>query len=126
MMPFAAFVFMLAGLSSMGMPGFAGFWAEFNIFMGMWDRFPLISILAAVSIPITAAYILRAVYTVFFGEVKDPSFFKLPKLTWQEYVGAIDPGGSASDRRPVPRHPDRNDRQRRASRLRRRCSRRER
>jgi NADH-quinone oxidoreductase subunit M len=87
-MPFAALVFILAGLSSMGMPGFAGFWAEFNIFMGMWDRFPLISILAAISIPITAAYILRAVYTVFFGPVKDPSFFELPKLTWQEYAGA--------------------------------------
>jgi NADH-quinone oxidoreductase subunit M len=87
-MPFAAVVFVLAGLSSMGMPGFAGFWAEFNIFMGMWDRFPLISILAAVSIPITAAYILRAIYVVFFGEVKDPSFFHLPKLTWQEYTGA--------------------------------------
>jgi NADH-quinone oxidoreductase subunit M len=87
-MPFAAVVFVLASLSSMGMPGFAGFWAEFNIFMGMWDRFPLISLLAAISIPITAAYILRAVYIVFFGEVKDASFFKLPKLTWQEYTGA--------------------------------------
>jgi len=87
-MPFAVLVFVLAGLSSMGMPGFAGFWAEFNIFMGMWDRFPLIAILAAVSIPITAAYILRAIYVVFFGEVKDSSFFKLPKLTWQEYTGA--------------------------------------
>jgi NADH-quinone oxidoreductase subunit M len=87
-MPFAAFVFILAGLSSMGMPGFAGFWAEFNIFMGMWARFPLIAILAAISIPITAAYILRAIYGVFFGEVRDPSFLKLPPLTWQEYTGA--------------------------------------
>jgi NADH-quinone oxidoreductase subunit M len=87
-MPFAAVVFILAGLSSMGMPGFAGFWAEFNIFMGMWQRFPLITILAAISIPITAAYILRAIYTVFFGPVKDPSFYQLPKLTWQEMVGA--------------------------------------
>ena len=87
-MPFAGVVFILAGLSSMGMPGLAGFWAEFNIFMGMWQRFPLITVLAAISIPITAAYILRAVHTVFFGPVKDPSFFKLPKLTWQEYAGA--------------------------------------
>jgi NADH-quinone oxidoreductase subunit M len=87
-MPFAAFVFILAGLSSMGMPGFAGFWAEFNIFMGMWQRYPLIAILAAISIPITAAYVLRAVYTVFFGELKNQSFLKLPQLTWQEYVGA--------------------------------------
>jgi NADH-quinone oxidoreductase subunit M len=87
-MPFAAFVFILAGLSSMGMPGFAGFWAEFNIFMGMWARYPLIAILAAISIPITAAYVLRAVYTVFFGELKDQGFLKLPPLTWQEYAGA--------------------------------------
>jgi NADH-quinone oxidoreductase subunit M len=87
-MPFAAFVFILAGLSSMGMPGFAGFWAEINIFMGMWSRYPLIAILAAISIPITAAYVLRAVYTVFFGELRDPSFLKLPPLTWQEYTGA--------------------------------------
>jgi NADH-quinone oxidoreductase subunit M len=87
-MPFAAFVFILAGLSSMGMPGFAGFWAEFNIFMGMWERYWWVDILAAISIPITAAYVLRAVYVVFFGELKDQSFLKLPKLTWQEYVGA--------------------------------------
>jgi NADH-quinone oxidoreductase subunit M len=72
----------------MGMPGFAGFWAEFNIFMGMWERYWWMAILAAISIPITAAYVLRAVYVVFFGELKDQSFLKLPKLTWQEYVGA--------------------------------------
>jgi NADH-quinone oxidoreductase subunit M len=89
-MPFAAVVFIIAGLSSMGMPGLAGFWAEFNIFMGMWERYPLITILAAISIPITAGYILRAIYTVFFGDVKSPAFLTLPKLTWQEYaVGAI-------------------------------------
>ncbi|MFL5801853.1 MAG: NuoM family protein [Roseiflexaceae bacterium] len=87
-LPFAAFVFILAGLSSMGMPGFAGFWAELNIFMGMWARYPLIAILAAISFPITAAYILRAIYIVFFGELRDQSFLKLPPLTWQEYTGA--------------------------------------
>jgi NADH-quinone oxidoreductase subunit M len=88
-MPFAAVMFILGGLSSMGMPGFAGFWAEFNIFIGVWEKYPLIAIIAAISIPITGAYILRAVYAVFFDEVKDPEFLKLPKLTWQEYSGAI-------------------------------------
>lgn len=87
-MPFAAVMFALGGFSSMGMPGFAGFWAEFNIFIGLWERYPLIAVIAAISIPITAAYILRAVYQVFFGEVKDPHFFEMPKLTWQEYTGA--------------------------------------
>jgi NADH-quinone oxidoreductase subunit M len=88
-MPFAATMFVIGGLSSMGMPGFAGFWAEFNIFLGVWERYPLIAIIAALSIPITGAYILQAVYRVFFGEVQNTEFLKLPKLTWQEYTGAV-------------------------------------
>jgi NADH-quinone oxidoreductase subunit M len=87
-MPFAAVMFILGGLSSMGMPGLAGFWAEFNIFIGVWERYPLIAVIAVLSIPITGAYILRAIYQVFFAEVSNPEFFKLPKLTWQEYTGA--------------------------------------
>src|SRR5919202_3360356 len=88
--PFAALLFLIGGFSSMGMPGFAGFIAEFNIFLGVWQRFPIVAVLAAISIPITAAYILRVTRQVFFGEVKDRHFFELPKLTWQEYTaGAI-------------------------------------
>lgn len=89
-MPFAAFLFILGGFSSMGMPGTGGFYAEFNIFLGVWERFPLIAVLAGISIPITAAYILRVVRQVFFGEIRNPEFRRLPKLTWQEYAaGAI-------------------------------------
>ncbi len=88
-MPFAAVVFIIGGLSSMGMPGLAGFWAEFAIFIGVWERYPLIAIIAVLAIPITGAYILRATYQVFFGEVQDPHFLELPKLTWQEYSGAV-------------------------------------
>lgn len=84
--PFAALLFLIGGFSSMGMPGTAGFFAEFNIFVGVWQRFPIVAILAAVSIPITAAYILRVTRQVFFGEVPDPHFWELPKLTWQEYA----------------------------------------
>jgi NADH-quinone oxidoreductase subunit M len=73
----------------MGMPGLAGFWAEFNIFTGLWNRYPLVAVIAALSIPVTAAYILRALYQVFFGEVANPTFLKLPRLTWQEYTGAL-------------------------------------
>ena len=72
----------------MGMPGLAGFWAELNIFIGMWARYPLIAILAALSIPITAGYILRATYAVFFGAVR-PQFAHVPKLTWQEYASGV-------------------------------------
>lgn len=88
-MPFAAVMFILGGLSSMGMPGFAGFWAEFSIFIGVWETHPVVAIIAAVAIPVTAAYILRAVLQVFFGKVSDPEFHHLPKLTWQEYTAGV-------------------------------------
>lgn len=85
-MPFAAVVLIIGGFSSMGMPGTAGFFAEFNIFVGVWQRFPLVALIAAISLPITAAYILNVIRQVFFGEVKDPHFLTLPRLTWQEYT----------------------------------------
>jgi NADH-quinone oxidoreductase subunit M len=87
--PFAAFMFIIGGFSSMGMPGTAGFFAEFNIFLGVWERFPLIAVLAGIAIPITAAYILRVIRQVFFGEVRNPEFRRLPKLTWQEYTSGV-------------------------------------
>jgi NADH-quinone oxidoreductase subunit M len=68
-MPFAGFAFIIGGLVSMGMPGFSGFIAEFPIFMGVWRSYPIVAIIAVISIVITAAYILRAVSRVFFGEL---------------------------------------------------------
>ncbi len=69
-MPFAAVAFIIGGLVSMGMPGFSGFIAEFPIFMGLWNGgYAWIAIVAAISIAVTAAYILRAVGRVFFGEL---------------------------------------------------------
>jgi NADH-quinone oxidoreductase subunit M len=85
-LPWAVVAFIIGGLVSMGMPGLSGFVAEFPIFLGVWQGgaldlgnwpvfglnpasfYPLIAILAATGIVITAAYIMRAVGKVFFGE----------------------------------------------------------
>jgi NADH-quinone oxidoreductase subunit M len=53
-MPLAGIAFIIAGLVSMGMPGFSGFIAEFPIFMGLWQSQPIVAIIAAISIVITA------------------------------------------------------------------------
>jgi len=80
--PTVTIAFIIGGLVSMGMPGFSGFIAEFPIFMGVWGEKPLwnppawagagfknwIAIVAAISIVITAAYIIRLIRRVFFGE----------------------------------------------------------
>lgn len=83
-MSWGAVAFVIGGLVSMGMPGLSGFIAEFPIFVGLWEGNGLnvtgvfdlnpanyyrwVAIIAAPAIVITAAYIIRAVGTVFFGE----------------------------------------------------------
>lgn len=66
-MPVAAVGFIIAGLVSMGMPGFSGFTAEFPIFMGAWKVMPLVAIIAVVGVLVTAGYILLVIRRVFFG-----------------------------------------------------------
>ncbi len=70
-MPLVTIAFIIGGLVSMGMPGFSGFVAEFPIFMGLWRSFPWIAIVAAISIVITASYIIRIITKVFFGEMPE-------------------------------------------------------
>ena len=61
--------FIIGGLVSMGMPGLSGFVAEFPIFMGVWERMPIIAIIAIISIVVTAGYIMLVIRRVFFGEM---------------------------------------------------------
>lgn len=70
-MPMVAIAFIIGGLVSMGMPGFSGFIAEFPIFMGVWKSYPIIAIIAAISIVITASYIIRVVGRVFYGKMPE-------------------------------------------------------
>jgi len=70
-MPLVGIAFIIGGLVSMGMPGFSGFVAEFPIFMGLWQSQPIVAIIAAFSIVITAGYIMRVIGRVFFGEMPE-------------------------------------------------------
>src|SRR5574339_1231454 len=54
-MPFATVGFIIGGLVSMGMPGFSGFVAEFQIFMGVWASRWFVAVIASIYIVITAA-----------------------------------------------------------------------
>jgi len=68
-LPLVAIAFIIGSLVSMGMPGFSGFIAEFPIFLGLWRVAPLAAIIAVFGIVITAAYLMRVVGRVFFGEM---------------------------------------------------------
>jgi NADH-quinone oxidoreductase subunit M len=66
-LPFAAVTFVLAGLASMGMPGFSGFVAELQVLLGAWKAFPWLAVLTGLGVLIGAAYVLRAMQQAFFG-----------------------------------------------------------
>ncbi|MFQ5825868.1 MAG: NuoM family protein [Dehalococcoidia bacterium] len=66
----AAF-FTVAGLTSMGLPGLSGFVAEFLVFVGAFQTYPIFGALGIVGAAITAVYILRLLAKVFFGPL-DP------------------------------------------------------
>lgn len=90
-MPFISTVFVIAGLCSLGLPGFSGFVAEMTIFMGSWENtgwlYRLATILACASIVVTAVYILRATGKVIMGPVKEDDL-QLTDATWNEKLAA--------------------------------------
>ncbi len=93
-LPQPAIGFIVAGLASMGMPGFLGFIAEVQVFLGLWRAaslawwYPLVAIVSAVGILGTAAYILRVVQKVFFGEMK-PAYADLPRVRVLDSVALV-------------------------------------
>src|SRR5882672_5085616 len=70
-MPFAAVTFVVAGLASMGMPGFSGFVAEFQVLVGAWKAWPTFAVLAGVGILVGVAYTLRVVGKAFYSDATD-------------------------------------------------------
>ena len=85
--PFISTVFVIAGLCSLGLPGFSGFVAEMTVFMGSWQRpetmYKVATILACASIVVTAVYILRAAGKTVMGPLSN-TFNGITDATWNE------------------------------------------
>jgi NADH-quinone oxidoreductase subunit M len=88
-LPFAAVTFVIAGMASMGLPGFSGFVAELMILIGAWQYSPILAICVGIGIIIGVVYVWRAMQKAFFAEVEAvaeaPS---LPPITMPERIGA--------------------------------------
>lgn len=91
--PFISVVYVIAGLASLGLPGFSGFVAEMNIFTGAFlheNMFYRIATIVSISaIVVTAVYILRVVGIMLMGEIKNPHFQTLEAATWFEKAGIM-------------------------------------
>jgi NADH-quinone oxidoreductase subunit M len=91
--PFLGVVYVIAGLASLGLPGFSGFVAEMTIFVGAFQHVDVfhrvITIVAASSIVITAVYILRVVGILLLGPIKNDHFLHLDDAKWYERISTI-------------------------------------
>lgn len=91
-MPWLATSFYIAGLASLGLPGFSGFIAEAHVFMGGFFGNPwssvipgrVMTVLAAMSIVVTAVYVLRGLGKVFLGPVQDSHHEHLTDASFTE------------------------------------------
>jgi NADH-quinone oxidoreductase subunit M len=94
LLPFAAITFVLAGLASMGMPGFSGFPAELTILVGTWNTSHTWAVFAACGILVAAAFTLRVIQVSFFGTTEDAAAEVVTPshcvpITWPEKLGAL-------------------------------------
>jgi NADH-quinone oxidoreductase subunit M len=89
-MPGVAAFFTLACLSSLGLPGTAGFVSEFLVFLGAWQgRHYLWAIPGVLGAFVTAVYVLKATRAIFWGPGPSDAFHELTdarRLEWGALV----------------------------------------
>jgi NADH-quinone oxidoreductase subunit M len=93
-LPFIGAIYVITGLAYLGLPGFSGFVAEMNIFVGAFqqndDTFNrILTILVVSSIVVTSVYILRLVGKIMMGPLITNEVNDLPKATWYEKTGIL-------------------------------------
>lgn len=90
-LPFAAATFVLAGMASIGLPGFSGFVAELQVLIGTWRSFPVFVVIAGVGIVIGIAYTWRAMQMAFFGASHNSSVGSAayPPISIPERIAAM-------------------------------------
>ena len=94
--PFAAWAFVIAGMASMGLPGFSGFVAELQVLIGAWMAKPWWVVAAGLGIVVGVAYTWRAMQKAFFGDGKasvhdleQERAHPFAAITWPEVTGVV-------------------------------------
>jgi len=86
--PMLGLLFIVSAFASLGLPGLAHFPAEFQIFLGTLDVWPILAVLVILAIVVTAALYLRAIQATFLGALPE-RWRKMPDLTPSEVWSAV-------------------------------------
>jgi NADH-quinone oxidoreductase subunit M len=85
-MPMYATLFLIAALSSMGLPALNGFIGEFTILLGAANRSITWAVFASVGIVLGAAYLLWLYQRVFWGPLDNPANRNVPDVNKREFA----------------------------------------
>jgi len=88
-MPLYATLFVIAMLSSVGLPGLNGFVGEFLILTGTFKTYPRFAIVAATGVILAAIYLLWLVQKVFFGPITNEENKHVREIAWNEVAALV-------------------------------------
>jgi NADH-quinone oxidoreductase subunit M len=88
-MPVFAVFFVIAVLSSVGLPGLNGFVGEFLILAGTFQTHPVAATIAATGVILAAIYLLWLVQKVFFGPITNEENRNIPDMAWHEIAATV-------------------------------------
>jgi NADH-quinone oxidoreductase subunit M len=72
---------------ALGLPGLCGFVGEFMVVVSTWNYSPVYAILAAITVVLTAGYILWTIQRVYMGT--NPAYKDYPDITFRELLCVI-------------------------------------
>ncbi|MCB0988114.1 MAG: NADH-quinone oxidoreductase subunit L [Microthrixaceae bacterium] len=96
-MPVTAVTFIIGWLAIAGVPPFAGFWSKDEILLFAWEKSPILWAVGFVTAVLTAFYMSRQVFMVFFGEARwdRPLAEAVPELAAEREAEGIHEGHGA-------------------------------
>ncbi|MGR3319720.1 MAG: NADH-quinone oxidoreductase subunit M [Candidatus Anammoxibacter sp.] len=88
-MPIFCAMFLIASLSSIGLPGLNGFVGEFLILVGVFKTNVLYAVIAATGVILAACYMLWMFQRVMFNKINNPKNEVLKDMSGREYAMLI-------------------------------------
>ncbi len=82
-MPVYMGVTALAFFASMGLPGLSGFISEVLVLLGAWPKYPVLTIVGASGIILTAGYLLWTIQRIYLGATNE-KYKELPEINGRE------------------------------------------
>jgi len=87
-LPLIGSLMILGVMASAGIPGLAGFIAEFLVFRGSLQVFPVQTLLCMIGTGLTSVYFLIMVNRAFFGRLSD-LVVNLPQVRWNDRIPSL-------------------------------------